>query len=362
MDTSDPLIKFDEKGRCNHCTEASTRIKEQLLPADERKIMLEQLVDTIKKEGKGKDYDCIIGVSGGVDSSTVACYVKELGLRPLAVHFDNGWNSELAVDNIKKVLQALDIDLYTHVVDWEEFRDLQLSFLRASVANCEVPTDHGINALLFHMARKEKTRFVLGGGNVVTESIMPISWGYYNQDLRNLRAIHRRFGAAPLRTMPKISITQYICYVLVKRMKQIPFLNYVDYNKENAKRMLVQKYGWRDYGGKHYESVWTRFFQAYYLPEKFGFDKRKAHLSSMICSGQIDREQALEEIQKPLYDNDLLRQDKEFVMKKFGLSTEEFENIMKAAPRQATEFASNYFLFETLKKYKNMFRKIATSA
>jgi hypothetical protein len=287
--------------------------------------------------------------------------VKKLGLRPLAVHFDNGWDSELAVDNIKKMLDVLEIELYTHVVDWEEFRDLQLSFLKASVANCEIPTDHGITALLFRMASKEQVRFILSGGNLVTEAIMPISWVHYNQDLKHLKAVHRRFGSKSLRTMPTISLPEYLKYVFVKRIRQIPFLNYLDYDKEKAKTMLTKELGWRDYGGKHYESVWTRFFQGYYLPEKFGFDKRRAHYSTMICSGFMTREQALSEMEPPPYEKTLLRQDLQFVLKKFGMTQEEFDIILKADPMPHTNYPNHYFLFHKLQRYKNIFRKIATS-
>ena len=361
MDTTDPDIRFDVNGICNHCTEALQRLEAKVSLSADKDKALKRLTETIISEGKGKEYDCIIGVSGGVDSSATAYHVKNLGLRPLAVHFDNGWNTELAVNNIKNMLDLLDIDLYTHVVDWEEFRDIQLSFLKASVANCEIPTDHAILALLWHTAYKYRVRFILTGSNLMSESIMPYSWGHYCEDLRHLKAIHKRFGKISFRTMPTISLGQYCYYVFVKGIRQIPFLNYLNYDKNSSKKILTDQLKWRDYGGKHYESIWTRFFQGYYLPTKFGFDKRKAHLSSLICSGQITRDKALEELQQPLYDSQLLRQDKEFVIKKFGLSPEEFEEIMVNTPRKAIEFPSYYFLFEKLKKYKNIFRKIATN-
>lgn len=362
MDTSDPDIQFDAHGICDHCTAAIERMKRQLLPPDGRMKALEGLVAKIKTEGKGKDYDCIIGISGGVDSTTTAYYVKKFGLRPLAVHFDNGWDSELAVENIKRTLDTLNIELYTHVVDWEEFRDLQLCFLKASVANCEAPTDHGITALLFQMACKIKTRFVLSGSNVATEAIMPYAWGHYNQDLRLMKTLHKRYGSVPLRSMPTISLPRYFYYVFIKKIRQIPFLNYIEYNKGEAKKMLTEEIDWRDYGGKHYESVWTRFFQGYYLPTKFGYDKRRAHLSTLICSGQITRDDALAEMEKPPYDADLLRQDMQFVLKKFDLTQAEFDSILKAPAKQATDYPSHYFLFHKLQRYKNVFRKIATSA
>lgn len=361
MDTSDPGIVFDDQGVCNHCTEAVKRMRNQLLPADERQRVLARLVEKIRREGKTREYDCIIGMSGGVDSSTVACKVKELGLRPLAVHFDNGWDSELAVDNIKRLVDKLGIDLHTHVVDWEEFRDLQLCFLRASVANCEIPTDHGITALLFAMASRVGTRFIISGSNLVTEAIMPYAWGHYNQDLRHIKALHRSFGSIPLATMPLISLFDYLYLVLGRGIRQIPLLNCIDYKRDSAKQMLAQEMGWRDYGCKHCESIWTRFFQGYYLPVKFGYDKRRAYLSTLICSGQMSRDAALKEMCQPTYPPELMRQDRQFVLKKFGLSEAQFQAIMNAPLREARDYPSHYFLFHTLQRYKNLFRKIATT-
>jgi len=362
MDTTDPEIEFDSAGVCNRCTESLDRIKKQLLPPQEREKALIELAETIKSEGKGKDYDCIIGVSGGVDSTYTAYQVKKLGLRPLAVHFDNGWDSELAVSNIKNTLDKLDIELYTYVVNWEEFRDIQLSFLKASVANCEIPTDHGITAILFKLANRFKTRFILSGSNLETESIMPNSWGHYNQDLKHLKAVHKRFGSKKIKSFPTLSLFDYLYFVMVKKVRQIPFLNYVEYNKDKAKRFIEKELDWRDYGGKHFESVYTRFFQGYYLPTKFGFDKRIAHLSSLIIAGQMTRDEALIELEKPAYQEEMLRQDKQFVAKKFGMTVDEFEKLVHAPTKMHTDYPSNYFLFHKMKKYKNIFRKIATSA
>jgi len=317
------------------------------------------MVDKIKAAGRGKRYDCVIGVSGGVDSSMTAYQVKQFGLRPLAVHFDNGWNSELAVSNIKATLDALQLDLVTHVVNWPEFRDLQLSFLHASVANCEIPTDHGIFAFLFHTANRHGVRFILTGSNVVTESIMPLAWGHYSQDLRHLKAIHKRTGTQKLKTLPMMSLLDYAYLVLVKRIRQVPFLNYVSYDRNLAKEFLTRELGWRDYGSKHYESVWTRFFQGYYLPTKFGFDKRKAHLSSMICAGAITRDDALIDLSKELYEPALLRQDFKFVIKKLGLTDSAFDQILRTPPKQASEYPNHLFLFEEMPRFKEIFRQIA---
>lgn len=362
MDTTDQAIVFDRDGRCNHCTAAIRRFKEQLLPPTERQFALERLAAKIKEEGRGNEYDCIIGVSGGVDSTTVAFKVKELGLRPIAVHFDNGWDSELAVDNITRTLINLDIELSTYVVDWEEFRDLQLSFIKASVANVEAPTDHAITALLFRMAVAHKTRFILSGSNLATEAILPHSWGHFNQDLRQIKGVHGRFGTVPLKTLPTISLPNYFHYVFVRRIRQIPLLNYIDYKKEEWKKRLNAVIGWRDYGGKHYESVWTRFFQGYYLPAKFGYDKRRAHLSTLICSAQMSRPDALAEMEKPPYpDEELLRQDMNYALKKLCLTHAEFDAFIAAPAKQATDYPSHDLLFRRLERYKNAFRRIATT-
>jgi N-acetyl sugar amidotransferase len=315
----------------------------------------------MKRNGQGREYDCIIGVSGGVDSTTVAYHVKRLGLRPLALHLDNGWDSELAVDNIKRTLDKLGIDLYTHVIDWEEFRDLQLSFLKASVPNLEIPTDHAISSLLLNTAVKKGIKHIVMGGNLSTEGIMPISWGYYNQDLRHIRAVHRRFGTRKLRTFPRLSLLRYLWVFLVRGVRYLPILNCLDYDKAKAKELIQEELGWRDYGGKHYESIYTRFFQGYILPVKFGFDKRKAHLSTLIASGQITREQALQEMTKDAYGTpELLAQDREFVIKKFGLTESEFEAIMKAPPKRHTDYPSNHYIFHELKGLKEWFKRLAT--
>ena len=362
MDTTDPDIVFDENNHCNHCTAALARMNEQLLPPTERDAALMDLVSTIKTEGRHKEYDCIIGVSGGCDSTTTAYMVKQLGLRPLAVHFDNGWDSELAVDNITRTLTSLQVDLFTYVVDWEEFRDLQLSFIRSSVANAEAPTDHGITALLFRTARKHRVRFILSGSNLVTEAIMPHAWSHFNQDLRLLKALHRRFGTVTLRTMPTIGIPSYMYSVFIHGIRQIPFLNYIQYDKSAWKKTLTAAIGWRDYGGKHYESIWTRFFQGYYLPKKFGYDKRRAHYSTMICSGLMTRGEALSEMENPTYDDPrLLEEDKAYVLKKFGLSEHEFNDILATPGRPVSDYPSHEFLFRRLEKHKNKFRRIATT-
>ncbi len=347
MDSSDTDIHFDEAGVCNHCRNYDLRKKNELLSSAERSKKLQAIREVIRRSGEGKKYDCIIGVSGGVDSTMVAFVVKKLGLRPLAVHVDNGWDAELAVHNIEKTLKKLDIDLYTWVIDWEEFRDLQISFFKSSVANIEALTDHAIMATLFKIASRENIKYLISGGNIVTEGIMPSSWMYDSRDLRHIKSIHRRFGRIPMKTFPHCSVLQYFYYIFVKRIKYVPILNLIHYNKNRAKKFIERELGWRDYGGKHYESIFTRFFQAHYLPRKFGIDKRRAHLSTLICSGQITREEALEEIAGPLYPDELFHADLDFFLKKMGFSSSEWEDILRAPVKNHRDYPSNHFLFRT---------------
>lgn len=349
MDTTDPEIEFDDRGVCNHCRRCDEVLRKKAL-GEKR---LRELVEKIIKEGEGKKYDCVMGVSGGVDSSYVAYMAKKLGLRPLAVHLDNGWDAELAVDNIEKILKKLDIDLYTHVIDWEEFKDLQLSYIKASVVDIEVATDHAIFALLYEVAEKQGVKYILSGSNVATEAIMPSSWAYKKTDLRNLKSIHGKWGEKKLETYPKIGLFQWLYYRLVKGIRYVPFLNYMEYNKAEAKRVLQEELGWKDYGGKHHESVFTKFYQSYILPEKFGIDKRKAHLSTLICSGQISREEALAELEKPLYDREELERDRKYVLKKLGLAEKEFEDIMQAPIKKHEDYKTyllGYKALEFMKK------------
>ena len=361
MDTTDPDITFDEQGVCNHCYKYEERKNRDIHYDEAGQQKLARIVEKIKSEGRDKEYDCLIGVSGGVDSTTVAYRVKKLGLRPLAIHLDNGWDSELAVSNIEKILRSLDIDLFTYVLDWEEFKDLQLSFLKASVPNCEIPTDHAITALLYHQAAKRNIKYIITGGNVVTEAILPLHWGYYNQDWRHIKAIHKRFGTVKLKSFYHLTLFNWVNYIYIKGIKWFPLLNYQPYVKEEAKKFLLQELGWRDYGGKHYESIYTRFYQGYILAVKFGFDKRRAHLATLISAGQITREEALREMQKsPYLSEEMLKQDRDYVIKKLGLTEEEFEKIMSLPVKVHTDYPSNAVLYDKLRFFVNLARKIAT--
>lgn len=362
MDTSVPDIEFDETGQCNLCRAADARMQREYYAGAEYKPQLDALIARIKHEGRNKPYDCIIGVSGGVDSSYTAYLVKHVyGLRPLAVHFDNGWNSELAVENIERLLSKLEIDLYTHVMDWEEFRDLQLAFLKASVANSEIPTDHGIVALLYRMAAKHGVRFIINGGNLATESIMPSSWMHDAKDLTFIKAIHKRFGTKPLRTFPTISSARLAWYILVRRIRYVTLLNYIDYNKDAAIAFLGEQLGWRKYAGKHFESIYTRFFQGHILPQKFGMDKRRPHHSSLIVSDQMTRDEALADLENPPYPADVEKDDIEYVSQKFGLTPDAFEAIMDLPVKQSDDYPNDRAMLKRFEPLIARIRKLATS-
>ncbi|HTN46488.1 MAG TPA: N-acetyl sugar amidotransferase [Flavipsychrobacter sp.] len=338
LDTNDdPHLTLDEKGVCNHChyyeSEKNLLVKE----GGEAQRLLQQTINTIKEYGKDKPYDCLIGVSGGVDSSYVAYLAKQYGLRALCVHFDNGWNSELAVMNIHNIVNKLGYDLTTYVIDWEEFKDLQLAYLKASVVDIEVLTDHAIYGSMFKIAKDNNIKYVLGGHNVVTEGVLPYHWTYNKKDYINIKAIHKAYGEKELKTFPFLD-KKMKKFIRTSGVEFVNYLNWVPYVKDEVKQTLIKELDWRDYGGKHYESIWTRFYQGYILPTKFKIDKRKAHLSALICSGQITKAAALEEIKQPGYDADQLKQDKDFVLKKFGLTEAQFNDIMKLPVRQHTEF------------------------
>jgi N-acetyl sugar amidotransferase len=358
---ADDHIRFDEKGICNYYYEYKEAEKKEVFTGDAGRRKLEKIVEEIKQNGKGKLYDCLIGLSGGVDSSFVAWLVKQHGLRPLAVHLDNGWNSELAVKNIENIITRLHIDLYTIVVNWEEFKDIQLAYLRASVTDIEVVSDHAIFATMYKLAKEKKIGYIISGTNIVTEYIMPPGWLYKKMDFANLKDIHRQYGRGSLKTYPTFNFKKHIYYSAFLQLSPVSILNYVPYNKKEVTQLLTDKLGWKDYGGKHYESIFTKFYQSYILPVKFHIDKRKAHLSNLICSGQITREEALKELENPVLSEPALQNDKAYVLKKLGLTEAEFENIMNLPPRLHNEFKTDQYLHQQymalLKKTEKM-RKI----
>jgi N-acetyl sugar amidotransferase len=338
MDSTASEIDFDNNGVCNFCKQYDDVRTKELYEDEAGQKKLESLIAQIKEKGKNSDYDCLIGLSGGVDSSYVAYLVKSFGLRALAIHLDNGWNSELAVANVEQIVKRLDIDLTTYVLDWREFKDIQTSFLKSSISNIEIPTDHAIWAILIKTAGKLNIPYIIAGNNVVTESIMPESWLYGSKDSRLIKAIHSKFGRIKMKSYPNLTTFNYVEYLLFRGIRWVPILNYIPYKKDEAKKLLIDQLGWRDYGGKHYESIFTRFFHAFYLPQKFGYDLRKSYLSAMICSGQMSREMALEELNSPPASLEILSQDREYVIKKLGLTEEEFEQILKSPNKTYKEY------------------------
>tara|TARA_A100001015_G_scaffold321129_1_gene450288 strand:- start:2443 stop:3534 length:1092 start_codon:yes stop_codon:yes gene_type:complete len=360
MDSTVPDIKYYEDGRCNLCKNYDEVLVNEIHDDLEGKEKINSLVNKIKSESRKGKYDCLIGVSGGVDSSYVAHIVKKFGLKPLAVHLDNGWNSELATSNVELLLKKLDIDLYTEVLDWNEFKDIQKSFLKSSTSNIEIPTDHAIWATLARVAAKNKIKYIFAGNNVVTESIMPDSWLYGSKDFKFIKSIHKKFGEFPMKNYPKLSILDYIYYFIFLRIRWVPVLNYVSFVKSDAKNLLIEKYGWRDYGGKHYESIFTRFFHAFYLPKKFNYDLRKSYNSALICSGQITREDALKDLENPPAPEHVLKQDKEYVMKKLGFSESEFNEIINRPNLTHDDYSNNNFIWIKLSRFVSIAREWIT--
>jgi N-acetyl sugar amidotransferase len=361
MDTiADPDISFDSNGISNYYYEYK-KAGAGLHTGEEGWRLLEGLAAEIKEAGKGQPYDCIMGLSGGVDSTYVAYLAKKLGLRPLAVHFDNGWNSELAVMNIENIISRLGFDLFTYVINWNEFRDLQLAYLKASVVDIEAITDHAIFATLYRLAGEKKVKYFLNGTNIQTENTLPKSWIHSKSDHINIKSIHKAYGTLPLKTFPFSNARVKRYYQEVMGVRSVSMINYVEYNKQQVKQLIQTELGWRDYGGKHYESVWTRFYQGYILPEKFKIDKRKAHLSDLIFGGQMTKAEALEELAKPIYDPKQFKIDYEFVLKKLGLSATEFDAIIKDKPR--SHYAFDYekpidLRYPVLAPFKKIYRTI----
>jgi N-acetyl sugar amidotransferase len=360
MDSTVPDIKFNSKGVCNYCTSALARLNLETSSGDTLED-INSLVHNIKKNGKNKKYDCVIGVSGGVDSSYVAYLVKKVyGLRPLAVHFDNGWNSNLAVENIENLLNNLGIDFKTHVVDWKEFRDLQLSFIKSSIANCEIPTDQAIIALLYKTAHKYNIKYIIHGGNISTESIMPDSWMESSLDLRFLNSIHSKFGSIKLKTYPKLGYSNLFFYTYFKKIRYLGILNYLKYNKEDAMKFMESEFNWKRYEDKHFESIFTRWFQGYLLPKKFNIDKRIPHFSSLIISDQMTRKSALSELKNEVYSPSKMIKDTDYIRLKFNLSKKAFNAILTTKIKSINDYPNSLWILKKLDFFVKISKNIAS--
>lgn len=339
MDTSDPDIAFDGDGVCNHCKTFDGYLGSSWFPNEQGRAMLEGKLAEVRAAGQGKEYDCVIGLSGGVDSSYLALKAAEWGLRPLVVHVDAGWNSELAVANIESIVKHCNFDLHTHVVNWEEMRDLHLAYLKAGVANQDVPQDHVFFASLYKFATENGIRHVFSGGNIATEGIFPSAWHGSAMDSINLKAIHNAYGKVPLRTYQTVSFLDYfVVYPFIQRMTVLRPLNFMPYDKNLAVSELERAVAWKSYGRKHGELLFTKVFQNYYLPKKFGYDKRRPHLSSLIASGQMSRDEALVELEKPLYDLRELEIDLTYFCKKLRITQAEYDALLAAPSHHHTEF------------------------
>lgn len=355
-EAADVRITFDAGGLCNHCRRYDELLSSRVLQGAAGADALQALVREMKRQGRGREYDCIVGVSGGTDSTYAALLVKDLGLRALAVHLDNGWDSELAAQNIEHTVRQLAMDLYTHVIDWDEFRRLQVAFLRASVPDGEVPTDHAISALLWGEAARRGIRYVISGMNFTTESTSVPDWAYGHSDWRYIRHVHRAFGAGSLASFPRFSLARLLWWNGIRRLRTVSILNYVEYDKDTVVQELEARLGWRRYGGKHHESVYTRFYQGYLLPRKFGIDKRYGHLSDLINAGQTTREEALRELARPPYPPEQQAADLDYVIKKLRLSRAEFDAIMAEPARSFREFRNSYGRVQFLRRMVNRLR------
>lgn len=343
MDTSDPLIDFDDHGVCNHCRQlARTKQTGQWQPNESGAAHVADWVKRVQSAQCQERYDCIIGLSGGADSSYLAVVARRLGLRCLAVHVDGGWNSEVAVRNIELLVKALNMDLVTHIVDWEEMRDLQVAFLKAGVPNQDIPQDHIFFSILYQTARKYRIPFQLQGRNYSSESVLPKAWGAGAMDGTHLRAIHSRFGKRKLKKYRVMSTLEYVDYFVGlpgrKQLEIFDPLNFMPYDPRVARSELAKDFGWTDYGQKHWESHWTKFFQSYYLPKKFGYDKRRAHLSSLILAGTLDRPSALKELEQPSFDESDIQRDSDFVRRKLELSEDEWKLVLMDLPHSHAEY------------------------
>jgi len=354
MDTTAKGITFDENGYCNYCTEFLEILKQ---PKKRIDMSLDKLVEKIKIDGKGKEYDCIVGVSGGVDSSYTLVKVKELGLRPLAAHMDNGWDSELAANNIKNLVEKLGVDLYTHVIDWEEYRELMQAFFDADVIDVELLYDNAMLAVCYQQASKYKVKYILAGSNTTTEGMrLPENWNWFKYDKKNIRNLGK-LRNVKLKTFPAFGTVDYVVAEYLKKTKWISFLDYLpNYNKFEALKLLQDNYSYKPYPYKHYESIFTRFYQGFILPVKFGVDKRKNHLSTLILTGQMRKEEAeklLTEIPYPSEQE--LIDDLEYFLKKMRWTKDDLMNYLERPEKPHALYGSELGFWKTLGKVYKVF-------
>ena len=349
MDTTDSKIIFDNKGVCDHCNTFFTDILPNWQNGKNREIQLKGILSNVIKSSKGADFDCIMGMSGGIDSSYLLySMVKEYGLRPLVFHVDAGWDSQIAVNNIERLIDGLGLDLYTEVINWEEIKDLQLSFFKSGVPHIDTPQDHAFFATMYKFASDNNIKYILTGGNYSTECVRnPLEWMYYQSDSAQLRDIHKKFGTIPLESYPVTNILWHKVYLpYIKGTKLIRPLDYIPYHKEKAMNLLVDKFGYQKYPQKHFESRFTRFYESYWLPERFGYDTRKVQYSSLILTGQMTREDALQRLKKPAYNEETIHQEFEYIANKLGITIEELQSYMDAPKKRYKDYKSQKYIYD----------------
>jgi N-acetyl sugar amidotransferase len=358
MDTTDPIIKFNDEGICNHCAEFLNVRAAHTYKGAETDRYFEALLNEIKLGSKGRKYDCVVGLSGGIDSSYVAYLATKHGLRVLGVHMDNGWNSEEAVRNIRNITQILGIDYESYVLDWEEFKEIQLAFLKASVPEADTPTDIAILSSLHKVAKKYGIKYIISGGNFATEGILPKYWHYNAKDLTYFKYIHKTFGKGKIISFPTFGFRSEMYYKLIKKIKMVYLLNFVPYNKTEAIELLEKELNWKKYGGKHHESRYTCFIQSYYLFKKFNIDYRKATLSSQICSGTITREEALDLLKSSPYVEEVMEREMAYIAKKFEISVDQLKQIIDLSPHWYHDYPNDEtwlnYVYDT---YRKIFKK-----
>mgnify|MGYP000031693973 CR=1 FL=1 len=349
MDTTDAAISFDAAGVCDHCRTFDSQILPDWQPSDTHSAELEASIEAIRKAGHGRDFDCIIGMSGGIDSSYLTYLAKErFGLRPLVFHVDAGWNSQIAVNNIERIIDGLGLDLYTEVIDWEEMKDLQLAFFKSGVPHIDTPQDHAFFATMYRFAARHGIKHILTGANYSTECVRnPMEWMYYQSDSIQLRDIHRRHGTRPLRRFPVTSILWHKMWLpYVRGIKVVRPLNQIPYVQKDAKALLIERFGWQPYPQKHFESRFTRFYESYWLPERFGYDVRKVQYSSLILTGQMSRDEAVERLKAPSYDKATIASEIEFVASKLGISVDELNGYMAVPKRSFRDYRSQQHIYK----------------
>ncbi len=348
MDTTDPNIHFDENGVCDHCHDFENNVKPNWHTDDKGTYELEKIITKIKGKGINKEFDCILGLSGGVDSSYLLhLAVKEFGLRPLVFHVDGGWNSELAVHNINVMIDKLGLDLYTEVINWEEMKDFQLAFFKSGVPHLDIPQDHAFVATLYYFAEKHKIKYILNGGNFSTECVQyPMEWFYYGTDMSQINDIRKRFGTISMDTYPFSSIYRHKIYLkYIKGVHVVKPLNYRPFIKEKALKLLEKEYGWKPYPQKHFESRFTKFYEGYWLPERFGYDTRKVQLSSLILTGQMTREEALAILSKPAYNPETIVDEFNYIATKLGISSEELRRYFEMPKKFYWDYKNQQNIF-----------------